>query len=73
VEAVGFAIKGQERLLGGVEGSVAVSHHPQRDGEDPILVGTHQCVECFLITGDEAVEKFDVFSHGVNRTSNMYV
>jgi hypothetical protein len=73
-EAVDLAEDGDEGLLGGIEGRVAVAQHAQADGEDAILMGAHEIVEgadvAPQVTLDEGGVGVASFAHRPNATGS---
>jgi hypothetical protein len=47
----------QERLLRDVLGLGPAAQHPERDAEDPVLVGRHQLLEGARVPGAEPAQQ----------------
>jgi hypothetical protein len=71
LELASLAESGEECLLGGVEGPLPVSEDTEANREDPILVVTHDLIECIVVAFDDAPQQLSVLGgggHGKKRT-----
>src|SRR5665811_420050 len=59
-ELVNFAKHGEECVLDGIEGGLTVAHETDRDGEYPVLVTSHEFVECSFVALENPIDQVAV-------------